>query len=551
MRRVLRVTLPVLALAVVDAPPADAYIWWHSYNSANSSIGRVGNDGTGGGGLGFVSGIYYGAGVGSNGANIFWGQSGNGSDPGDIGRASATGDGSDADLTWIGAGTFCGTFDLAANAAYVYWLSSTCSGTNRQISRATVGGVELGGVVNTPGACGFGIDGTYFYWSNGQFIGRALLDGSNPDPDWVDTGAGVTPCDVAADAGHIYWTFASFSSTNTTLGRAAIDGTGVNNSWAAVSPYLGDASLPAPIAADGTYVYWGARPPGGEGSIGRVSAAAGTGDSTFITGAGYRAGLAVDQVGPGADSDGDGVPDATDNCVNAGNTDQADNDGDGAGDVCDSDDDNDGAPDGGDNCPTLANAGQADYDHDGKGDPCDPDDDNDGVADASDNCALVPNSNQRDDDKDGVGRACDPNDTPPPPPPMRIVFVASSNSTFAPGSASTPIRGNASRRVPRGTVFSFRLNQEARVTIDILRKKAGRKVKRKCRKPTARNRARRRCDLRVVRLFRNAHSGANQVPFTGRIRGKALKPGRYQAVFTASGGGGKSKARVAFRIVRP
>ena len=50
---------------------------------------------------------------------------------------------------------------------------------------------------------------------------------------------------------------------------------------------------------------------------------------------------------------------------------------------------------------------------------------------------------------------------------------------------------------------------------------------------------------------RTAHAGLNTVPFTGRIRGKALKPGRYQAVFTATNAAGTSGPQaIAFTIVK-
>ena len=84
---------------------------------------------------------------------------------------------------------------------------------------------------------------------------------------------------------------------------------------------------------------------------------------------------------PPIDSDGDTVPDASDNCPNVANPDQADADGDGVGDVCD-------------NCPNVANADQADSDGDGVGDACD-------------NCPNVANTDQADADGDGVGDACE------------------------------------------------------------------------------------------------------------------------------------------------
>jgi len=110
------------------------------------------------------------------------------------------------------------------------------------------------------------------------------------------------------------------------------------------------------------------------------------------------------------DTDGDGVPDGTDNCPLVDNPDQTDTDGDGLGDACDPDDDNDGDTDVNDNCPLVANPDQTDTDGDGIGDACEADDDGDGVPDVDDNCPLVDNPDQLDTDSDGLGDACDPDD---------------------------------------------------------------------------------------------------------------------------------------------
>ncbi|XXF74962.1 lamin tail domain-containing protein [Myxococcaceae bacterium GXIMD 01537] len=94
-----------------------------------------------------------------------------------------------------------------------------------------------------------------------------------------------------------------------------------------------------------------------------------------------------------SDIDGDGIPDATDNCPNIFNPTrpmdngvQRDSDGDGKGDACDT-------------CP---------FDATGTCKPFDPNDtDGDGIGNVTDNCPNVSNPDQADSDGDGKGNACD------------------------------------------------------------------------------------------------------------------------------------------------
>jgi uncharacterized delta-60 repeat protein len=107
-------------------------------------------------------------------------------------------------------------------------------------------------------------------------------------------------------------------------------------------------------------------------------------------------GLIIDNdAANGSDSDNDGVLDAVDNCPATANADQADLDGDGIGDLCDTDDDGDGVPDTEDTFP-RDDSEDTDTDGDGTGNNADLDDDNDGVPDGMDNCPLeagAPNEN--------------------------------------------------------------------------------------------------------------------------------------------------------------
>jgi hypothetical protein len=74
-------------------------------------------------------------------------------------------------------------------------------------------------------------------------------------------------------------------------------------------------------------------------------------------------------------------------------------------------------------------------------------------------------------------------------------------------------------------------------------------------KPTARNRKARRCKRykRVTTLVANEQAGRQSTAFSGRVRRRALKPGRYRArlVATDALGARSAERRIALRIVRP
>ncbi len=104
-----------------------------------------------------------------------------------------------------------------------------------------------------------------------------------------------------------------------------------------------------------------------------------------------------------------------------------------------------------------------------------------------------------------------------------------------------------------GTVFSFRLDQAATVKIAIRARARGRRVGRSCRAESRRLRHKPRCTrtVTVATLTRSAHAGLNKVAFSGRVRGKALAPGRYQAIFTAVDSAGASAPKtLSLTIVR-
>ena len=116
-------------------------------------------------------------------------------------------------------------------------------------------------------------------------------------------------------------------------------------------------------------------------------------------------------------------------------------------------------------------------------------------------------------------------------------------------------RGRAFIAVNTGTTISYTLNEAARVSFTVQR---FRHLSRICRRKLARNSRHRtgtRCRLWISlkgRFATASAAGADSVRFRGRLKGKALKPGRYRLVIRARDGAGNvtRPRRPVFHIVR-
>jgi hypothetical protein len=136
----------------------------------------------------------------------------------------------------------------------------------------------------------------------------------------------------------------------------------------------------------------------------------------------------------------------------------------------------------------------------------------------------------------------------------RFLSASVAPKVFAVNRRGRAERPTGAQRRRRGTRFRFSLSEPARVVFTISRAQPGRRVGRRCVKPTRRNRARRKCTRYVrVRSFAvQGLAGANTKRFSGKIGRRALKPGRYRATLIATDAAGNRSApkQLRFRVVR-
>jgi virginiamycin B lyase len=292
-------------LAVVSR--AEAFVFW---TNVGGTIGRANLDGSGADAR-FITlhgGNPYPSGIALDASHVYWSDFNNGT----IGRANL--DGTRVNRNFIAAGSHPG--GLAVDDAHIYWGDDEIT-NSPQLSGGSIGRANLDGTgverQFIPGGDPFGVsvarspavNASHLYWSDigaaPMTIGRASLDGTAFEPSFIEFPLGVelgtdqttVPVGIAVDADHVYWANIGDRASNGTIGRAGIDGTGMERK------FITGIGTPDAVAADDAHIYW----TNGEtaehgGSVGRARLD-GTGvEPNFIPGTPVRLPNGVITVSP-------------------------------------------------------------------------------------------------------------------------------------------------------------------------------------------------------------------------------------------------------------
>ena len=293
-----------LVAVLAFAPGAGAYIYW---TDIYGHIGRANLDGSGVdrnfiGGTGRACGVAVGA------QHIYWGTTIPGSAA--IGRANIDGSRPQSDFIMVEVPSFSslGPCGLAVGAEHVYWATPLL-GT---IGRANLDGSGVHtDLIHGVNWDGLAVDAAHIYWPDdfdqdfdGPTLERANLDGTGIDPVSIaafDRGGDLNHGPIAVDGDHIYWKSSPCAvgePCHHGIGRANLDGSDLDSDFID----LGFAHQAMGLAVDSGHLYWivGAAACCGNTvvrGIGRANLDGTNVDQDFIA-AGWIRGLAVDAAEP-------------------------------------------------------------------------------------------------------------------------------------------------------------------------------------------------------------------------------------------------------------
>jgi len=287
----LLVLLASVALGLPSA--AGAFIYWASQDS--DAIGRANLDGSGVE-PNFINpvpvatgGPYKPSGVAVDSDHVYWAAEhfdAGLEEEGVVGRAGL--ESSSIEPAFIaGAAHPSG---VAADGEHLYWPDDAVVAGHSTIARAHLNGsgVEQAFIGGLGRPCGIAVDSEHIYWNEGSSIGRANLDGTGVNTTFITlTNPGLhgqPACGVAVGGGHIYW------GNNGSIGRANLDGSGVSEE------FITGTEQACGVAVDGEHVYWVG---GDKGSIGRSNLDGSGVVQSFITVAGmFSCAIAADALLP-------------------------------------------------------------------------------------------------------------------------------------------------------------------------------------------------------------------------------------------------------------
>jgi Low-density lipoprotein receptor repeat class B. len=212
------------------------HVYWTNFGG--TTIGRANLDGSGVD-QNFIPTAGGAFGIAVDGQHIYWANNSQGS----IGRADL--DGGNVDNSFIPGAT--DPEGVAVDGSHIYWGNYGAG----MIGRANLNGSgpQQNFVTGADGPTGIALDGQHIFWSNtnGNTVGRVDLDGiSNKDPNFIPDPLALNTEGVAVFGGFIYWTRGNDPAGPGTIGRANLDGSNPNRDFITTG-----ALWPFGVAVDG------------------------------------------------------------------------------------------------------------------------------------------------------------------------------------------------------------------------------------------------------------------------------------------------------------